>query len=625
MYDNYQKKNVQGYLNSNKDKTEDSNSQKKTYWDKDFLNTSWSVNNSNWSITGNKWFEIQVGNDTLRYINDSTSANQNFNISNVVNKNFANWMMFNNMMNKTVIKLPLTQTDRTLINASSIPIIGKLWSMLTFGLAGAGWNVTNEAPPVYPYFNFLMPANLYDSLISIWAKYIINDDKDKTSKGNGNLGLETFYGTNDSTIGIMTGGNASTIAFCGSLTHMVTMNYINKTGKGGSQTIAFSDHGQEHWSNNGYYFAVNENTNLQPANKTNDNPNYPTGIVRGYCIDFYELLALGDSSYQVKFFSLAGWNSAYNEAISDDNCVWIGTFESRAKLTNNIREFRNTYQMSDPTFEFKQKFNYPRDLSPIPPANIDIYTLNEGDIKPAKNICSPDYTYTANFKPYLMDNTYGQDYMGFNVTLNKKDTNPAIVDFKWTKPSSGYKVNKIIINKMNISFKSNTYLYTRNARFLGESDMQYQNFNFYREKTLYDKSIEINIDPVTKKGTAYWPIPFNAWSVPKQWKTIKVNYKWPIGKRKNSVSNFLHDGGSASEQLFNKGLFIKFDVDLNTKKIKVSQTNYNENFSGGYMILRQMFGWVSHSAYFSGLAYKAEVNRYDIDVYFNDVSVEYIK
>ena len=141
-------------------------------------------------------------------------------------------------------------------------------------------------------------------------------------------------------VGLLTGYDTMTMALNGSLTNIITTNYIvdGSPQHADRITIPTSDLGQNIKSiatefNSGYYGSKNI---VVPILNEKSRPDYPTaslslnnpyhtakGNIVGYYIDFYELLASTKASYQLKFFNLSKfpankWNVM---ALKDEYCV----------------------------------------------------------------------------------------------------------------------------------------------------------------------------------------------------------------------------------------------------------------------------------------------------------------
>lgn len=399
-YNPYQPKQVQGFITTKETNTTNTNGNF-VYYDKSFIRTSasWSISEDNtWDVNGNSYFLFEDGN-VYSTIEDQTKKAE-FNFAKVLgtgssaetlDNGLAHFFMFNAYLQKTQIELPLETTDLCKVDVINFPLAGSLFRRLTFGFGGSGWSSADIVRPEFSYFNCIMPKVVYtaytnlfvDTINHFWdgVRNIKNVSQKNPNVKDGTIPFELFYNGMKDGIGLITGANAITQSFCGSLTHMLKMKLISKdnTTLSGYKNLATSEIQQDLSKvlNTGKVWTrplLNEKTRIAPANITNDNVKYhnPSDLVVGYVIDFFELLHFSKAEYQIKFFSVHGWNPDAPHKVEDEDCVWIGTYKSQADTTGNIRLFRNYGLISDPTFNWKTQFNYPQDLLPPPPASSKI-------------------------------------------------------------------------------------------------------------------------------------------------------------------------------------------------------------------------------------------------------------
>lgn len=389
-YNPFQPKSTGAYILTNNSATTSTNTGNNVYYDKHFLETStvWGSANLDWDVNGNSYFlyKDEDGNAYSTLSLGTTATTFYFSKclptsgSAYVN-GLAQFFMFNAYLEKTQIQLPLQFTDLTMVDFIHLPVAGSLFRALTFGLVGNGWSTSDIVRPAYPYFNCIIPQSVYKAYSNLFVDTLSALKTKTVSHPAGTLPFGVFYKGMDDGIGIITGANAITQSYCGSLTHMVNMSLVSdKRRLLTDKNLATSE-----IQNNVYPFLasgekwirplISEATNIMPSNASNDNPLYKSisttqpDPIMGYTIDFFELNHFSKADYQIKFFSVEGWNPASLNEVKDEDCVWIGTYKSQAETTGNIRLFRNYGLLSDPTFKWKTSFHYPQDLQPPPPAS----------------------------------------------------------------------------------------------------------------------------------------------------------------------------------------------------------------------------------------------------------------
>ena len=490
IYNRFTPKQVEGYIHTDYDATQATNDKNKplVYYDENFLNDEaiWKATQKikpvagstgekmKWSILGNNNF-VYLKKDKNEYLTTIKGLGNNFDYSLVPNNadvqnGFSHWNMFNLLLNKTQIELPLTFTDYTKVDAINLPIVGSLFRELTFGFLGSGWSFATNNIPKFPYFNCLIPMSAYNAYANLWVGYI--GEKDKGKIVDGTLGFETFYEGDRDGVGLITGSNAITMSFAGSLTHMATFEGV-KWEDGTSpltKNLAWSDSRQllsKIFDNADYVFEPNEKTRLQDPLTTNDNPFYMIGHnsnLEGYIIDFIQILSVGKSPYQIKFFNLSGF-SKDQKNINDEDCVWMGTFNTQSKVQENIRIFRNIEMLSNSAFKFNKHFNYPKDLLPIPPTGKTEFIVEKG---------GDTQTFTLIYDSALVGGEHA------NVLLSGKELFQPFYFSKPIKAITGFNIIKIELK--NVQFKTKyfegTWAYDTTFK-IGNDTV------FYKERIVY--------------------------------------------------------------------------------------------------------------------------------------------
>lgn len=506
LYNPYQPKNVQGYINTDYDGTTKTNTDN-VYYDSSFLASSsiWTYNKSSinlWDVAGNPYFIYadKNGDYFTTLTNNPTTVPYNFDFSKVpdgasdVSNGLALFFAFNDMLENTQIQLPLEYTDLTMVDAVNFPVVGALFRALSFGFVGEGWSYSNIRRPKYPYFNCLISANIYEAYTNTFISALNFEAKDITPKPTFEKGLlpfEAFYKGFTDGVGIFTGANSITQSFCGNLTHMVSIDSVSNDGtKLGLKKLASSEIQQDISKNlsTGKVWTrpeVNEKFTLLSPQDDNDNPNYipaGAGLCMGYIIDFFRILNFSKADYQIKFFSVHGWNPALPDVVSDENCVWMGTFKSQAETTENTRMFFNYGLLSDPKFSFKSRFHYPQDLQPVPPKGNQIIT-EQYEVK---------LTTFSNLVNFDVKGEISSDWL---IEPTKTLGSPILIQ-KINK-KTGYNLQKINIKNVSLSLKSFSSQTSKNyttslTPFSNPATLP--DFNISNIKLKYKSSLNLNID-----------------------------------------------------------------------------------------------------------------------------------
>lgn len=250
--------------------------------------------------------------------------------------------MFNAYLEQTQIELPLESTDLCKVDVVNFPIVGSLFRKVTFGFGGAGWSASNVNRPKFPYFNCLIPKVLYDNYTDLFVdtlnKFWRITEREKDPSWNssgktppdqdGTIPFEMFYKGAQDGIGVITGSNAITQSYCGSLTHMLRIQAINNNNLKQFFDLATSEIQQDikgPMGQGGTFLVplISEKTRIMPYNTTNSNTHYhdPLDPVVGYVIDYFELNHFSRADYQVKFFAGNVRDPNVINEVSDDDCV----------------------------------------------------------------------------------------------------------------------------------------------------------------------------------------------------------------------------------------------------------------------------------------------------------------
>ena len=373
LYDETVRKIYEGHLRSNKANIRDSNPisesspLQKPYWDSTLFDdynsklANYSDSETTYYVNGSWLFQYQ--NLALNpQVDIKVNTNNVFNYKSVSgNWSLARWNLYNYATHHTIYQYPLNVRQTTPLTLGTLPIIGGFLNLLTAGVP-VGWKYAITNLPRADYIPFLMNTTIFDTITD--TLYNLNENSLSV------IPLNTFDTTPDSAINALLGTNTQTTAFTFNLTDLIT------TGKYTTESVETPPTNTINTSDLGQYIQVEGDTtkSVHLLDKT-------TILINsnklGYVIDAIHVQGLGKNEYSIAFFS----KTANKESPIDWNyCVWFGKYQSLARATNNTRLWTELKQLSNPTFAFKQNFNYPFALQlPIPnnPDTLEVDYTNE--------------------------------------------------------------------------------------------------------------------------------------------------------------------------------------------------------------------------------------------------------
>lgn len=439
LYNPISPRNVLGLIGSQEPGL--SNNNNYNYWNTNFLvitkegTEPWKIGSGTDIVTpivGNKYFYYsnQDKNITIPIPTGLLNSDKTATIfSNIENKSFSNWLMFNYFCYNNIIELPITYEFQTPVAFSSIPVFGKLAQFFTFGLL-EGFNVENIDAPLFSNMNYIMPK-------AIWENY----QKVIWTSGSSLQGFpfEVFYDAQDGQVGSLLGNTATTCSFAFNLTNNLdlaiyelqndnkTINLIRDSVP--RTTLDINQAYTTNNSNSFQFLALSKNTKLNVRDVSK---------VQGYYIDVFSLNAVAKCNYQIKLFSDP---VNFDKPFAKDKMVFIGTYQTKSKTTKSLRQIFNLQQINNPFLKQDTPFRYPKNITQpkINPKPNQPYTLKLQD-QTWTDVYNETTFYNGNNNIKFGGDLSGLDTKAFIYFKNNTMTKKEIIV---PPPISGYKLDKL--------------------------------------------------------------------------------------------------------------------------------------------------------------------------------------
>lgn len=355
MYDDDAKKNYEGHVKTDFEKTSATNpvntltGSYTPYWDNNFLNNLTVLDNNNIKLIGNPYFQYYNPN-TKQYV--GITQGYNFTFNNLLHRNLSNINMYQYFVYNPVVQIPLSVRETLKISLSSIPLFGTFWNVFTHGL-DVGFKIGSDIIiPKFPYINFLMSAELYN----FYTQVLYSSYAQKNI-----MPYDVFRNGTPDTIGAIAGAPAQMTSFTFNLTDRVNLALYNAdTGVKKDLSIRETTYlGQNFMENGENLVSLVEDVQGYLAA-----PILTDDTRAKWAIDLIDLKVQGKCNYKVTTYSMP---QNRNGAVSDEYATWAGTYETVGKASDDIRLITNTTVIANNTWKFNNPYTFPKQVIPPPP------------------------------------------------------------------------------------------------------------------------------------------------------------------------------------------------------------------------------------------------------------------
>jgi len=361
-YDDNAVKNFEGHLRPEGESandtiatnTPDNNNHRKAFWDKTFLATG-GFTDYDFNVEACSSFHINPRAMTKDPNDPEELGLKTFNPSTMVVKGVAQWIMINSFIYEALYQVSYSNKQTTQYALNSLPTIGGFLNRFTFGMNLGFKDVDSADIPKYPYTDFLIDAEAYDSY-----NQTLYSTTDNNIANKGILPLDIFNNDNVNSLGQLVGTNTMMTAFAFTLTNRFALEPTKFDGTLLPTEFITGDMiGQVDVSdpNNKKAYLVNHTLTLE-------SPVPQGGSFTGYALDSHSFQGFFKGEYRFKYFSQV----INPEGVINDNySVYQSQHISNASFSNNTRLWTNFSILGNPTYKFDEPFKYPQDIiNPIP-------------------------------------------------------------------------------------------------------------------------------------------------------------------------------------------------------------------------------------------------------------------
>lgn len=434
-----------------------------SYWDEGFLSDKgWGEADEKHKTASSPYFYANPS-----YI-DKTFPNKLIGITDFVrnsmlNKSFGLWLWLNNHLMIPFTQLPTSLTQLTPMSLDQIPIIGSFLNKVTLGM-NVGWGNNKDFLPIVSTIPTIVPCEMYEVSKSMLSTY---------TTIAGAIPFDFLKNSTTDTPASLFGTTTHTSALCFNLTHFINIKpTLFAGGYGGLTTISTRELKQPTPTNDGLFLIEPSVTPVEPAKY-------------GYIIDQVITHVIAKTPYKLSFFSEP--ETPLNLVTLND-MVWQGTYSAISMMTDNIRQWQNVMNLSNPLYEQGKYFTYPFNTPGVIPSGdrfikvnipVDSELLTFFNNSPSTinwkfpplqpydytlfsaNISAPDgyRLYSIEFDPtpksvvntfYTQTTPYILNMIYFESSLQTGTHEVDVCSSVWTTPTQGFDTNeKIILNSSN--------------------------------------------------------------------------------------------------------------------------------------------------------------------------------